>query len=131
MGSAVKLFKVKCLRDACLVTITPLLQFLLPCALLDVIVATIIHYTYTESYNVLTLKYFNYPLELEIPLFAVQFERKCAWISIISVLLPGFFIGYCYRVDKNKGGFIYTVFSVDQSDRSCLSLVSLLARPSG
>lgn len=57
------------------------------------------------------MRYFNYPIELELPLFAgIQYQKKCSWISIISVVLPGFFIGYCYRVDKNKGGYIYTVF---------------------
>ena len=61
------------------------------------------------SYNILALQYFNLPSEIELPIFADSFQRKCVWISILNVLLPGLFIGYCYRFDKNKGGLIYTV----------------------
>jgi hypothetical protein len=47
IGSGVKLFKIKSLRDACFVNpnLIHFLKFLIPCALLDILVAVIIHYT--------------------------------------------------------------------------------------
>ena len=75
---------------------------MLPAMCIDILASVLIHYMVPESYNILVLKYYNCPLELELPLIGgLVFEKKCAWLSITSIVIPGFFIGYCYRFDKN------------------------------
>lgn len=68
MGSSVKLFKIRSYKSA-LIVFLKFIKFLLPSCACDVIMATISHYVYPESYNILVLQYFNLPMELAIPLF--------------------------------------------------------------
>jgi hypothetical protein len=82
---------------------------LLPCALLDALTAIIAHYVENESYDILVLKHFNYPLVLELPLFQVIYDKKCSWVSIINIVLPGLVIGYNLRFDHSRNTAIYTV----------------------
>lgn len=56
MGTLVKIFKLNNLKSSFI--------FMIPCVLMDIIVTLIIHFVESESYNVLTLKYLNCPLEL-------------------------------------------------------------------
>lgn len=108
MGVSTKIFKIKSMkyfyfitRNACLL--------LLPCALLDAITAIVSHFIESESYDVLVLKRFNYPLVLELPLFEVLYDKRCSWVSIMNIILPGLVIGYNLRVDKSKNTAVYTV----------------------
>jgi hypothetical protein len=81
----------------------------MPCAVLDAVSAIIAHYAENESYDILVLKHFNYPLVLEVPLFQMVYDKRCSWVSIINILLPGLVIGYNLRFDKSKNTAINTV----------------------
>ena len=82
---------------------------MIPCAIIDILSAIITHYDSTGNYNNMVLKYFNYPFELQSPLFHWQIDRKCAWISILSVILPGLVLSYTLRYDISKNTRIYRV----------------------
>ncbi|CAD8110084.1 unnamed protein product [Paramecium sonneborni] len=103
MSTIAKLFKFKNLKSAFI--------FLLLCILLDSTAASIIYFTTKQSYNSLTLKILNCPIELQLPLLELQYDRSCAWISLFSIAIPGLYMGFTYRFDKNKRTFSYTVFT--------------------
>ena len=74
--------------------------------------ALLAHYKLnTESYDILVLMHFNFPLELEMPLFGTIFNKRCSWVSIINIILPGLVIGYALRYDRTRKTNIYTALS--------------------
>lgn len=77
--------------------------------MIDILSAIINHYDSAENYNNTVLKYFNYPFELQSPLFHWQIDRKCTWISILSIILPGLVLSYTLRYDISKNTRIYRV----------------------
>lgn len=101
MATIVKLFKLKDLKNSFFLMII--------CTLTDCVLATIAHFVNVESYNVLTLKYVNCPLELQLPLMQLQLDKNCAWISLISIVIPGLFIGLNYRFDRNRRTHSYAI----------------------
>ncbi|CAD8184203.1 unnamed protein product [Paramecium octaurelia] len=103
MSTIAKLFKFKKLKSA--------VFFLIICILLDGTAASLIYFTSDASYNSLTLKKLNCPIELQLPLLELQYDRSCAWISLFSIAIPGLYMGFTYRFDKNKRTFSYTIFT--------------------
>lgn len=126
MGVSVKIFKIKSMKYF-YTSLSPrnAVILLLPCAILDTVSAIISLYLEEESYDILVLRHFNYPLVLEIPLFQLIYNKKCSWVSIINIVLPGLVIGYNLRFDSSKNTAIYTVtYVVD-------ALVVILRRVGG
>ncbi|CAD8105245.1 unnamed protein product [Paramecium sonneborni] len=103
MSTIAKLFKFKNLKNT--------FYFLLICILLDGTAAIVIYFTTKQSYNSLTLKILNCPIELQLPLLQLQYDRSCAWISLFSIAIPALYMGFTYRFDKNKRTFQYTIFT--------------------
>lgn len=103
MSTIAKLFKFKNLKSA--------LLFLIICIMLDGTAVSVIYFTTKQSYNSLTLKILNCPIELQLPLLELQYDRSCAWISLFSIAIPGLYMGFTYRFDKNKRTFSYTIFT--------------------
>jgi hypothetical protein len=44
---------------------------------------------------------------MQIPFFQKAYGNKCGWVSVLTVLYPGFFIGYCLRYDESKKIYVY------------------------
>ncbi len=86
---------------------------MLSCAALDGICGLIIHYLNDQSYDILVLKDFNYPIEFQLPMLQTVFDKRCAWISVANVILPGLMISYSIRFDKNRNTTIYTVLIIN------------------
>ncbi|KAM3136000.1 hypothetical protein pb186bvf_011805 [Paramecium bursaria] len=99
IGTIVKLFKLPNLKNAFI--------FMVPIMLVDIFLAILVHFTQYQSYNILTLKYLNCPLEIVVPLFELQFSKNCAWISLFNIAIPGLLCGLSYRFDRNRNTNIY------------------------
>ncbi|CAK83082.1 unnamed protein product (macronuclear) [Paramecium tetraurelia] len=95
----VKFFRLKNFKFASFLMISNVL--------LDSTLALIIHYTQVESYNTTVLQFLNCPLELQLPLISLQFNKNCAWISLFSQAVPGLLLSLAYRIDKTKRTFTY------------------------
>ncbi|CAD8089062.1 unnamed protein product [Paramecium sonneborni] len=95
----VKFFRLKNLKNAAIMMLANII--------LDSTFAIAIHYTQVESYNTAVLQYLNCPLELQLPLMKLQYNKNCAWISLFSQAIPGLFLSLAYRIDKSKRTFTY------------------------
>ncbi|KAM3146053.1 hypothetical protein pb186bvf_001710 [Paramecium bursaria] len=100
IGGFIKLFKICSMKVSTIV--------LMSCMILDCAAGTLIHYTKEQSYDQLVQKNFNYPVELQIPLFTSIYEKKCAWISVFNVILPGLVLSYLIRFDLSKKRKLYS-----------------------
>lgn len=84
MSCSIKLFKITCMKSAAL--------FMGITLLYDTLTAILIHYSQSESYDSLILAKANYPFEIQIPSFKHILNKKCAWIAMTAIILPGFFL---------------------------------------
>ncbi|CAD8183222.1 unnamed protein product [Paramecium octaurelia] len=100
----VKFFRLKNLKTAAALMFSNMI--------LDSTFAIYIHYTKDESYNTSVLQYLNCPLELQLPLMKLQYDKNCAWISLFSQAIPGLFLSLAYRIDRSKRTFTYGLAGV-------------------
>ncbi|CAK85571.1 unnamed protein product (macronuclear) [Paramecium tetraurelia] len=100
----VKFFRLKNLKTAAALMFSNMI--------LDSTFAIYIHYTQDLSYNTTVLQYLNCPLELQLPLMKLQYDKNCAWISLFSQAVPGLFLSLAYRIDRSKRTFTYGLAGV-------------------
>ncbi|KAL4473823.1 hypothetical protein ABPG74_022687 [Tetrahymena malaccensis] len=101
MSCTIKFFKITSMKSAAI--------FMGITLLYDIVTAILIHYSQSQSYDSLILAKANYPFELQIPSFKHILDKKCAWIAITSIVLPGFFLQYLHRFDKSRNSQIYAI----------------------
>ena len=97
--TAVKIFKIRSLRDGTFMLFSLLL--------IEVVLSLFIHYILKQSFNNLVIKLFESPLVLVFPSITPELYRRCAWLPLTSIVFPGLFISYLRRVDKCKGTCLY------------------------
>lgn len=75
------------------------------------VISTISHFVLDRSYN-------DYASELSSPLFialpdlVAQLYKKCSWLPVIDVIIPGVFLSFLRTYDENYNtgwGGVYTV----------------------
>ncbi|EAR90165.1 signal peptide peptidase (macronuclear) [Tetrahymena thermophila SB210] len=101
MSCTIKFFKITSMKSAAI--------FMGITLLYDTVTAILIHYSQSQSYDSLILAKANYPFELQIPSFKHILDKKCAWIAITSIVLPGFFLQYLHRFDKSRNSQVYAI----------------------
>ncbi|KAL4470153.1 hypothetical protein ABPG72_009078 [Tetrahymena utriculariae] len=101
MSCTIKFFKITSMKSGAI--------FMGITLLYDTVTAILIHYSQSQSYDSLILAKANYPFELQIPSFKHILDKKCAWIAITSIVLPGFFLQYLHRFDKSRNSQVYAI----------------------
>ena len=110
---AIKLFKFLNLKQA---AICCLIVFIV-----ENTVAFLFNYFSSDmSYNDLIGTTFNSPLVMEVTNFTYNLYRKCSWIPISEIILPGITIAFLRRYDYSRDSKLYLVIS------NCLFIVSVV-----
>ena len=101
---AIKLFKFRSMRQGFLSLF--ILSFGVS------MMAGILHFTLDRSYNDEATE-LNSPIFLMVPDLITSLFKKCSWLPIFDVIIPGVFLSFLRKYDENYNtgwGGVYTVF---------------------
>jgi len=75
-------------------------------------VGLFVHYVFKISYNNYIINIFQSPIIFVMPSITHELYRKCAWLPISAVLIPGLILSYLRRFDKTRGTFLYFIIGL-------------------
>ena len=78
----------------------------------EIVVGLFVHYIIGLSYNNYVINLFQNPLMLLLPSITPQLYRRCAWLPITSVLLPGLILSFLRRFDLTRGTHVYLLIGL-------------------
>lgn len=100
---SIKIFYFKSFKQSCLsMTISTVSV---------TIVAVVLHYILRRSYNDYAYE-LSSPLFIQVPDMVDNLYKKCSWLPVLDVLVPGVFLAYLRAYDENLGSKAFGVYTI-------------------